>query len=77
MAHHAITPAVEAVCRCKANAGLMRSPRGLHTIVITTEIESGSVAKVELVPFHGSLVSSCSAPLQMEMWMGGRQGKHT
>ncbi|GFY12623.1 uncharacterized protein TNCV_2448141 [Trichonephila clavipes] len=31
MAPHTITLAVGAVSRCKANAGLRRSPRGLHT----------------------------------------------
>ncbi|GFX72475.1 e3 ubiquitin-protein ligase RNF13 [Trichonephila clavipes] len=31
MAPHTIIPAVGAVCRCKAKAGLRRSPRGLHT----------------------------------------------
>ncbi|GFS73401.1 uncharacterized protein TNCV_1101351 [Trichonephila clavipes] len=31
MAPHTITPAVGAVCRCKAKAGLRQSPRGLHT----------------------------------------------
>ncbi|GFV41586.1 e3 ubiquitin-protein ligase RNF13 [Trichonephila clavipes] len=31
MAPHTITPAVGAVCRCKAKAGLRRSPRGLRT----------------------------------------------
>ncbi|GFV74299.1 uncharacterized protein TNCV_5127421 [Trichonephila clavipes] len=31
MAPHTITPAVGAVCRCKAKAGLRCSPRGLHT----------------------------------------------
>ncbi|GFV01943.1 uncharacterized protein TNCV_4978941 [Trichonephila clavipes] len=31
MAPHTITPAAGAVCRCKAKAGLRRSPRGLHT----------------------------------------------
>ncbi|GFW87086.1 uncharacterized protein TNCV_1923121 [Trichonephila clavipes] len=31
MTPHTITPAVEAVCRCKAKAGLRHSPRGLHT----------------------------------------------
>ncbi|GFW44134.1 hypothetical protein TNCV_3854951 [Trichonephila clavipes] len=31
MAPHTITPAVGAVRRCKAKAGLRRSPRGLHT----------------------------------------------
>ncbi|GFY20137.1 uncharacterized protein TNCV_2148301 [Trichonephila clavipes] len=31
MAPHTITPAVGVVCRCKAKAGLRRSPWGLHT----------------------------------------------
>ncbi|GFV59865.1 uncharacterized protein TNCV_4739931 [Trichonephila clavipes] len=31
MALHTITPAVGAVCRCKAKAGLRSSPRSLHT----------------------------------------------
>ncbi|GFX08258.1 uncharacterized protein TNCV_3267481 [Trichonephila clavipes] len=31
MAPHTITPAVRAVCRCKAKEGLRRSPRCLHT----------------------------------------------
>ncbi|GFV88406.1 uncharacterized protein TNCV_1242191 [Trichonephila clavipes] len=31
MAQHTIAPAVGAMCRCKAKAGLRRSPRGLHT----------------------------------------------
>ncbi|GFX42969.1 uncharacterized protein TNCV_4058921 [Trichonephila clavipes] len=31
MALHTITSAVGAVCRCKAKAGLRRSPRGLRT----------------------------------------------
>ncbi|GFW38300.1 uncharacterized protein TNCV_1331531 [Trichonephila clavipes] len=31
MAPHIFTPAVEAVCRCKAKAGLRRLPQGLHT----------------------------------------------
>ncbi|GFT66257.1 uncharacterized protein TNCV_650831 [Trichonephila clavipes] len=31
MAPYTITPAVGVVCRCKAKAGLRRSPRGLHT----------------------------------------------
>ncbi|GFX99119.1 uncharacterized protein TNCV_2493001 [Trichonephila clavipes] len=35
-------------------------------IVITAEIESGFVAKYDLVPFRCSPVSSCAAPLQTE-----------
>ncbi|GFW72059.1 e3 ubiquitin-protein ligase RNF13 [Trichonephila clavipes] len=31
MTLHTITPAVEAVCRCKAKEGLRHSSRGLHT----------------------------------------------
>ncbi|GFU92165.1 uncharacterized protein TNCV_2530241 [Trichonephila clavipes] len=31
MATHTITPAVRVVCRCKANTGLKRLPRGHHT----------------------------------------------
>ncbi|GFV92719.1 uncharacterized protein TNCV_1375691 [Trichonephila clavipes] len=31
MTPHTITPAVGAVCRCKAKAGLRHSPRGVHT----------------------------------------------
>ncbi|GFV93511.1 uncharacterized protein TNCV_1988251 [Trichonephila clavipes] len=31
MASHTVTPAVGAVCRCKANAELRRLPWGLHT----------------------------------------------
>ncbi|GFT11114.1 uncharacterized protein TNCV_1084661 [Trichonephila clavipes] len=30
MAPHSLTPAVGEVCRCKAKAGLRRSPRDLH-----------------------------------------------
>ncbi|GFW75449.1 uncharacterized protein TNCV_4426331 [Trichonephila clavipes] len=68
MAPHTITPAVGAVCRCKAKTGLRRSPKALHitnTIVITAEIESGFVAKEDLVPFRCSPVSSCTRRLRM------------
>ncbi|GFX48077.1 uncharacterized protein TNCV_4114121 [Trichonephila clavipes] len=65
MAPHTITLAVRAVCRCKEKAGL----RHLHTntIVITAEIESGFVAKDDLVPFRYSPVFSCVAPFQTEV----------
>ncbi|GFX29831.1 hypothetical protein TNCV_4749601 [Trichonephila clavipes] len=48
-----------------------------NTIVITAEIESGFVTKVDLVPYRYSPVSSCVTPLQTEVSMGGRQGQHT
>ncbi|GFV46322.1 retrovirus-related Pol polyprotein from transposon 297 [Trichonephila clavipes] len=36
MTPHTITPAVEAVCRCKTKAELRRSPQGLHTRTVFT-----------------------------------------
>ncbi|GFS85475.1 uncharacterized protein TNCV_2793541 [Trichonephila clavipes] len=48
----------------------MGSPQR-NTIVITAEIESGFVAKDNLVPFRCSPVSSCAAPLQRRRrWVG-------
>ncbi|GFV36932.1 hypothetical protein TNCV_1940181 [Trichonephila clavipes] len=44
----------------------MGSPH-TNTAVITAEIESGFVAKDDLIPFHCSLISSCVTPLQMEV----------
>ncbi|GFU80772.1 hypothetical protein TNCV_514991 [Trichonephila clavipes] len=46
----------------------------MNTIVITTEIESGFVAKDDLIPFRCSPVSSCTAPLQTEASMAKRLG---
>ncbi|GFW75646.1 uncharacterized protein TNCV_4428291 [Trichonephila clavipes] len=76
MASHTITPAVGVMCRCKAKAVLRRSQH-TNTIVITVGIESGFVAKDDLVPFRCNPVSSCVAPLQMEASMGGCQRQHT
>ncbi|GFS60569.1 uncharacterized protein TNCV_5073501 [Trichonephila clavipes] len=53
MLPHTITPAMGAVCRCKAKAGLKCSPH-TNTIVITAEIESGFFAKDDL--FHSAAV---------------------
>ncbi|GFX72918.1 uncharacterized protein TNCV_1698151 [Trichonephila clavipes] len=66
MAPHTITPAVGAVCHCKANAGLRCSPQGLHTRT------SGFVTKDDLVPFRCSPVFSCVAPLQTEALIARR-----
>ncbi|GFW37624.1 uncharacterized protein TNCV_4028201 [Trichonephila clavipes] len=54
----------------------MGSPH-TNTIAITAEIESGFVAKDDLLPFRCSSVSSYAAPLQTEASMGGHQGQHT
>ncbi|GFY12854.1 hypothetical protein TNCV_3074141 [Trichonephila clavipes] len=64
MTPHTITPAVEAVFRCKAKAGLRRSPRGLRTLILPAEIESAFVAKDDLVPFRRS-------PVALRMANGG------
>ncbi|GFY08806.1 hypothetical protein TNCV_4659991 [Trichonephila clavipes] len=81
MASYTITPAVGVVCRCKAKAGLRRSPRGLHTRARLSSLLRLNldlcVAKDDLVPFRSRPVSSCAAPLQTEASMGGRQGQHT
>ncbi|GFV50824.1 hypothetical protein TNCV_4237791 [Trichonephila clavipes] len=47
-------------------------PPHTNTIAITAEIESGFVAKDDLVPFHCSTVSSWVAPLQTDASIGGR-----
>ncbi|GFT97613.1 e3 ubiquitin-protein ligase RNF13 [Trichonephila clavipes] len=54
MTFHTITPAVGTVCRCKAKAGLSRSPQPpyTNTIVITAEVESGFIVKITL--FHSA-----------------------
>ncbi|GFY19604.1 uncharacterized protein TNCV_4647761 [Trichonephila clavipes] len=46
-------------------------PPHTNTIVFTAEIESGFVAKDDLIPFHCSTVSSCAARLQRRRrWLG-------
>ncbi|GFU88549.1 uncharacterized protein TNCV_4442261 [Trichonephila clavipes] len=69
MAPHTVTPVVGAMCRCKSKGRIETFTPGsphTNTIVITTEIESGFVAKDDLVPFRCCPVSSCVAPLQTE-----------
>ncbi|GFV64873.1 hypothetical protein TNCV_3847381 [Trichonephila clavipes] len=71
VAPHTITPAVRTVCCCKAKGRIEAFPMGsLHT----NAIESGFVAKGDLVPFCCSLVSSCATPLQTKTLMGGARG---
>ncbi|GFV01379.1 hypothetical protein TNCV_2525451 [Trichonephila clavipes] len=77
MAPHTITPAVGVVCCYKAKAGSRHLPRSHHTRTrLSSEIESGFVAKDVLVPFRSSPVSSCAAPLQTEASMDGFQKQH-
>ncbi|GFU71823.1 uncharacterized protein TNCV_2033641 [Trichonephila clavipes] len=79
MAPHTITPDVGVVCRYKSKGRIEAFTTGsphTNTIIITAEIESGFVAKDDLVPFRCSPVS-CATPLQTEASMGERQGQHT
>ncbi|GFT97445.1 hypothetical protein TNCV_1628721 [Trichonephila clavipes] len=79
MAPYTITLAVSGVLlssKGKIETFTTGSPH-TDTIVITAEIESGFVAKDDLVPFRCSPVSSCAAPLQTDTSMSGRQGQQT
>ncbi|GFT98180.1 uncharacterized protein TNCV_789841 [Trichonephila clavipes] len=57
MASYTITPAVGAMCRCKAKAGLRRSPRGLHTrtrlsSLLRLTLDSLSLSSLKTTWFH-------------------------
>ncbi|GFX34843.1 uncharacterized protein TNCV_2327831 [Trichonephila clavipes] len=79
MQPHTITPAAGAVCRCKAKAGLRRSPRGHHTRTRLSSLLRLNLDKsLKTTWFHSAaLVSPCAAPLQTEVSVGGPQGQHT
>ncbi|GFU40192.1 hypothetical protein TNCV_4289601 [Trichonephila clavipes] len=67
-------------CRCKAKAGLRRSPRVSTTrtiMVVSAEIESGFVAKDEMVPFRATVQFPHWRNHQTESVDGWRQGQHT
>ncbi|GFW70963.1 uncharacterized protein TNCV_190541 [Trichonephila clavipes] len=56
---HTITPAVGAVCRCKAKEGLRRSPRGLHTrtrLSSLLRLNLDSRASLKITWFHSTAV---------------------
>ncbi|GFV94808.1 e3 ubiquitin-protein ligase RNF13 [Trichonephila clavipes] len=63
MTPHAITLAVGAVCHCKANAGLRRSPRGLYT---RTRLSSPLRLNLDSSPkttwFHSAVVQFPPTP---------------
>ncbi|GFS81086.1 e3 ubiquitin-protein ligase RNF13 [Trichonephila clavipes] len=72
MAPHTITPAVGAVCRCKAKAGLRSSPRGLHTRTRLSSLLRLNVdSTLKTTWFHSAAVQF---QLQTEALIGGRQG---
>ncbi|GFV63936.1 uncharacterized protein TNCV_12181 [Trichonephila clavipes] len=57
MAPHIITPAVGAVCRCKAKAGLRSSTRGLHTrIRLSSLLRLNLDSSLKTTWFHSAAV---------------------
>ncbi|GFT28234.1 uncharacterized protein TNCV_645721 [Trichonephila clavipes] len=59
MAPHTITRAVEAVCRCKAKAGLSRSPRGLPTRTrLSSLLRLNLDSSLKTTWFHSAAVQS-------------------
>ncbi|GFU36286.1 uncharacterized protein TNCV_559241 [Trichonephila clavipes] len=57
MAPHTIIPAVGAMCRCKAKAGLSRSPRGLHTRTpLTSLLRLNLDSSLKTTWFHSAAV---------------------
>ncbi|GFV83000.1 uncharacterized protein TNCV_1180141 [Trichonephila clavipes] len=74
MAPHTITPAMGAVCRCKAKAGLRCSPQGLHT-----QTRSSSLLRLNLdsslktTRFHSAAVQVPRAQHHFKLrrrWVG-------
>ncbi|GFV67836.1 uncharacterized protein TNCV_926021 [Trichonephila clavipes] len=62
MAPHTITPAVGAVCGCKAKAGLRRSARGLHTRTrLSSLLRLNLDSSLKTTWFHSAAVQSPSA----------------
>ncbi|GFX99981.1 e3 ubiquitin-protein ligase RNF13 [Trichonephila clavipes] len=57
MAPHTITPAVRAVCLCKAKAGLRRSPRGLNTRTrLSPLLKMNLDSSLKTIWFHSAVV---------------------
>ncbi|GFV31156.1 uncharacterized protein TNCV_4314811 [Trichonephila clavipes] len=57
MTPYTITPAVGVVCRCKANAGLKRSPRNLHTRArLSSQLSLNLDSSLKTTWFHSAAV---------------------
>ncbi|GFW74583.1 uncharacterized protein TNCV_114341 [Trichonephila clavipes] len=62
MVLHTITPAVGAMCHCKAKTGLRRSPRGLHTRTrLSSLLRLNLDWPLKTIWFHSAAVQSPSA----------------
>ncbi|GFW60942.1 uncharacterized protein TNCV_4871531 [Trichonephila clavipes] len=74
MAPHTITPAVGAMCRCKAKAGLRRSPRGLHTRTrLSSLLRLNLDSSIKTTWFHSAAVQFPRAPhhsKRRRQWVG-------
>ncbi|GFS69130.1 e3 ubiquitin-protein ligase RNF13 [Trichonephila clavipes] len=67
MEPHTITPAVGAVCRCKAKAGLRRSPRGLYTrtrlsSLLRLNLDLSLKARPGSIPLQPSFLAHSTSP---------------
>ncbi|GFX20735.1 uncharacterized protein TNCV_77921 [Trichonephila clavipes] len=74
MAPHSITPAVGVVCRCKAKAGLRRSPRGFHTQTrLSSLLRLNLDSSLKTTWFHSAAVQFPRAwhhPKRRRRWVG-------
>ncbi|GFS72447.1 uncharacterized protein TNCV_2116001 [Trichonephila clavipes] len=80
MAPHIITPALEAVCCCKAKAGLRRSPRGLHTRTrLSSLLRLNLDSSLKTIWFHSAAVQFPRARhhyKRMRRWVGVKDSTH-
>ncbi|GFV09780.1 uncharacterized protein TNCV_2598351 [Trichonephila clavipes] len=84
MTPHTITPAVGVMCRCKAEVGLRRSTRGLHTRTrLSSMLRLNLDSSLTTTWFHSTAVQFPRAPhhsKRMHRWVGvkgsSRNGRH-
>ncbi|GFX95669.1 uncharacterized protein TNCV_4885951 [Trichonephila clavipes] len=80
MAPHTITPALGAVCHCKAKAGLRRSPRGLHTRTRLSSLLSLNLdSSLKMTWFHSPAVQFPRArhhSKSRRRWVGVKDSTH-
>ncbi|GFW18052.1 uncharacterized protein TNCV_2281561 [Trichonephila clavipes] len=80
MTPHTITPVVGVVCRCKAKAGLRRSPRGLHTRTrLSSLLRLNLDSSLKTIWFHSAAVQFPRARHQSKRrrrWVGVKGSTH-
>ncbi|GFU26593.1 uncharacterized protein TNCV_1837221 [Trichonephila clavipes] len=79
MSSNTITPAVGAVCCCKAKVGLTRSPRGLHTRTqLTSLLRLNLDPSLKIICFHSAAVQLPRARIHSKRrrrWVGVKGSK--